>query len=116
MLNIDNVQLQFRRINNIKYYTEVPEEVTKYVDNIMSNISAGLLTEYDDYLNREIEDKLYSRIVSSIFFRDESSKLSSYGFNTIDISIKGKRVITASLGKLPVAENEDCYVCGVMYK
>lgn len=110
----DEFKLEFEKVNDIKYRCKVPYSMVDYVDTIVKKISNFSLDKFLSYITEELEDKIVSRMVSSIWFSTNIKDLPSMGFLTIDVMYK-ERVITVSLGELPIDENNTIWVNGVMY-
>ena len=109
-----HIKLPFTKINETRYSVVVPVEIRDYVNEVITNIGNGLNEKFDIYLTRTIEDQLYSRILSSLFFKNHKELLPEVRFCVIEGRL-GERTVNVSLGMLDVDENTTVNVNGVLY-
>lgn len=111
----EDTRLTFETIaENQLLVTAVPYEIINYVDNVIYTISIGLERKYDAFLTQQLEDYMYSRIISSIYVRMHKHVNSDLGFINIQATIKD-RTLNITLGELNVDDKSTMFVNGIMY-
>lgn len=109
-----NVIMNFQKINEYSYQVEVPDVVLDYVDSIMNNISLGKVNEYEENLNVNIENQLYSRIVAGCYLKQFNNVVPEGGFLRITANL-GDRALIMSVGCIEDENNGTVLLNGVIY-
>lgn len=111
----EDTRLTFEKINDTQLLVStMPYEIINYVDNVIYTLSIGLERKYDGFLTQQMEDYMYSRVVSSIYVRTHKHVSNDLGFINIEVKVKD-RSINITLGELNVDDKTTVLVNGVMY-
>lgn len=111
---MENVVMNFQKINEYSYQVEVPDVVLDYVDNVMDKISLGKLDSYEENLNINIENQLYSRIVAACYLKQFNNVVPEGGFLRITANL-GDRALIMSVGCIEDENNGIVLLNGVIY-
>lgn len=109
-----NVIMNFQKINDYSYQVEVPDVVLDFVDNVMDTISLGKVSEYEENLNINIENQLYSRIIAACYLKQFNNVVPEGGFLRITANL-GERSLIMSVGCIEDENSGTVLLNGVIY-
>ena len=110
---IKDEDIIFNKVNDYLFQAELSPRILEYVDNIVKDISTGLVDKYDINMNMYLEDRILSRLISSCYMRKFTFNVPDTGFVKIIASL-GERDISVSCGLLDEGE-EKIILDGVIY-
>ena len=101
-----------KKIDGTRYIVEISSSEISEINAIISDLSLGDLTGYDDANNKMLFDKLMARRVAAEIYRRDI-KFPDTGFIVVDTNIDGRN-ISYSIGNV-VLNNTTYKISDVIY-